>query len=87
MIVAKQMIETNKVLSAGWSVSIGKIREKLQMNQQPSLKRYVKCAIPSENQQNQHLLSVSFTLGRVEAKLWELKHLLNQKNSPNEKPP
>ena len=48
MIVAKQMIKTNQ------SLSIGKIREKLRTNQQPSLKRYVRCAIQSENQQNQH---------------------------------
>ena len=54
MIVAKQMIKTNQVLSVGWSLSIGKIRETPRTNQQPSLKRYVKCAIQSENQQNQH---------------------------------
>ena len=51
MIVAKQMIKINQILSVGWSLSI-KIREKLRPNQQPSLKRYVKCAIQSENQQN-----------------------------------
>ena len=56
------MIKTNKVLSVGWSLSIGKIREKLRTSQQPSLKRYVKCAIKSENQQNQHRPSTSFTL-------------------------
>ena len=61
MIVAKQMIKTNQVLSVGWSLSIGKIREKLRTNQQPSLKRYVKCTIQSENQQNQHRPSASFT--------------------------
>ena len=54
MIVDKQIIKTNQVLSVGWSLSIGKIWENLWMNQQPSLKRYVKCAIQSENQQNQH---------------------------------
>ena len=61
MIVAKQMIKTNQVLSVGWSLSIGKIREKLRPNQQPSLKRYIKCTIKSENQQNQHCPSSSFT--------------------------
>ena len=43
------MIKTNQVLSVGWSLSIGKIREKLQTNQWQSMKRYVKCAIQSEN--------------------------------------
>ena len=61
MIVAKQMIKINQILSVGWSLSIGKIREKLRPNQQPSLKRYVKCAIQSENQQNEHRPSASFT--------------------------
>ena len=28
MIIAKQMNKTNKILSVGWSLSIGKIREK-----------------------------------------------------------
>ena len=31
------------------------------MSQQPSLERYVKCAKQSENQQNQHRPSASFT--------------------------
>ena len=57
MIVAK----ANQVLSVGWSLSIGKIREKLRTNQQPSLKRYVKYTIQSENQQNQHRSSAFFT--------------------------
>ena len=35
------MIKTNQILSAGWSLSVGKIREKLRTNQQPSLKHYV----------------------------------------------
>ena len=61
MIVAKQMIKTNQILSAEWSLSVEKIREKLRTNQQPSLKRYVKCAIQSENQQNEHRPSASFT--------------------------
>ena len=61
MIVAKQMIKTNQVLSVGWSLSVGKIRENLRTNQQPSLKCYVKCAIQSENQQNEHCPSASFT--------------------------
>ena len=60
MIVAKQMIKANQILSVGWSLFIGKIWETLQTNQQPSLKRYVKCAMPSENQQNQHRPSASF---------------------------
>ena len=60
MIVAKQMIKTNQILSVGWSLSVGKIREKLRTNQQPSLKRYVKCAIRSKNQQNEHRPSASF---------------------------
>ena len=55
------MIKTNKVLSVGWSLSIGKIREKHRTSQQPSLKRHVKCTIQSENQQNQHRPSTSFT--------------------------
>ena len=29
MIVAKQMIKTNEILSAEWSLSVGKIPEKL----------------------------------------------------------
>ena len=61
MIVAKQMIKTNQILSVGWSLSVGKIRENLRTNQQPSLKRYVRCAIQSENQQNEHRPSASFT--------------------------
>ena len=61
MIVAKQMIKTNQILSVGWSLSVGKIREKLRTNQQPSLKRYAKCAIQSQNQQNEHRPSASFT--------------------------
>ena len=61
MIVAKQMIKTNQVLSVGWSLSIGQIREKRRPNQQPSLKRHIKCTIQSENQQNQHCPNSSFT--------------------------
>ena len=38
------MIKTNQILSVGLSLSIGKIWEKLWTNQQPSQKRYVKCA-------------------------------------------
>ena len=48
-------------MSVGWCLSIGKIREKLQTNQQPSLKQYVKCAIQNENQQNHHRPNGSFT--------------------------
>ena len=44
------MIKTNQVLSVGWSLFTGIIWEKLRMNQQPSLRLYVKCAIQSENQ-------------------------------------
>ena len=62
MIVAKQMIKTNQILSVGWSLSVGKIQEKLRTNQQPSLKCYVKCAIQSENQQNEIRPSASFNL-------------------------
>ena len=29
MIIAKQVNKTNQILSVGWSLSIGKIREKL----------------------------------------------------------
>ena len=61
MIIAKQMIKTNQILSVGCSLSIGKIQEKLWTNQQPPLKWYVKCAKEGENQQNQHHLSASFT--------------------------
>ena len=60
MIVAKQTIKTNQILSVGWSLSIRKIREKLRTNQQSSLKRHVKCALQTE-QQNQHHPSASFT--------------------------
>ena len=60
MIIAKQIIKTNQVLSGEWSLSIGKIREKVWTNQQPLLKRYVQCAIQKENQQNQHRLSNCF---------------------------
>ena len=35
MIVAKQMIKTNQILSVGWSISIGKIRKKPRTNRQP----------------------------------------------------
>ena len=79
------MIKTNQILSVGLSLSIGKIREKLWANQQPSQKLYVK----SENQQNQHRSSAEKPWGQgcVEIKLLELKHLLDQKNLPNEKPP
>ena len=55
------MIKTNQILSLGWILSVEKIWEKLRPNQQPSLKRYVKCAIQSENQQNEHRPSASFT--------------------------
>ena len=61
MIVAKQMIKTNQTLPVGWSLSVGKVREKIRTNQQPSLKRYVKCTIQSENQQNEHRPSASCT--------------------------
>ena len=61
MIVAKQTIKTNQILSVGWSLSIRKIREKLRTNQQSSLKRYVKCVLQTEKQQNQHHPSASFT--------------------------
>ena len=30
MIVAKQMIKANQILSAGWSISIGKIRKNFE---------------------------------------------------------
>ena len=60
MIVAKQTIKTNQVLPVGWSLSIGKVREKLRTNRQPSLKRYVKSAIQSQNQQNHYCKSTSF---------------------------
>ena len=61
MITAIQMIKTNQNLLVGWSLSYGKIQEKLWMNQQPSLKQYVKCDIQSENEQNQNRPSASFT--------------------------
>ena len=67
MIVAKQMIKTNQILSVGWSLSVGKIREKLRTNQQPSLKRYVKSPIQNENQQNEHRPSASFTFHAKES--------------------
>ena len=55
------MIKTNQISSAGWILSIGKIRKKLWTNQLPSLKWYVKYVIQSENQQNEHRPSASFT--------------------------
>ena len=61
MIIANQIIKTNHVLSVGWSLSIGKIPEKLQTNQQSSLKWYVRCALQTEKQENQHHPSASFT--------------------------
>ena len=67
MLVAKQMTKTNHILSVGWSLSVGKIREKLRTNQQPSLKRYVKSPIQSENQQNEHRPSASFTFHAKES--------------------
>ena len=45
MIIAKQMTKTNQILPVGWSLSIGKTRKELGTNQQPSLKRYVKCSL------------------------------------------
>ena len=48
-------------MSVGWSLCIGKNWEKIWPNQQPSLKQYVKFSVQSENQQNQHRLSPSFT--------------------------
>ena len=62
MIITKQMIKTNQILSIGWSVSIEKVQIKLWTNQQPALKRYVLCAIQSKNQQNPLLPNASFTL-------------------------
>ena len=61
MLVTNQITKTNHTFSVGWSLSVGKIREKLQTNQQPSLNHYVKCAIKSENQQNERRPSASFT--------------------------
>ena len=58
MIVAKQMIKTSQILSVGLSLSIGKVREKLQTE---PICQMVKYAIQSENQQNQHRPSASFT--------------------------
>ena len=98
MIVAKQMIKTNQMLSVGWSLSIEKILKKIQANQQPSLKWCVKCAIQSDNQQNQHcpallllrrqkMLKKPWGQGWVATKLLELKHFLVPKNPPNEKRP
>ena len=69
------------------------------MNQQPSLKRYVKSIIKSENQQDQHHLWVLLLLSMRKKgkeglrtrlsgkKLLELKHFLDQYNLSNEKPP
>ena len=85
-------------MSVVWSLSIGKIREKLRTNQQASLKLYVKCAIQNENRQNQDhsiLLLLPIPKKVKEAlrtrlcgnKLLELKHLLDQRNLPNEKLP
>ena len=69
-------------MSVGWSLSVGKIQEKLWMNQQPALKWYVKCAIQGENQQNQHCPSASFMfyakkkLSRLEDKVeWKQNYL------------
>ena len=84
------MIKNNQNLLVGWSLSIGKIRKNLRTNQQSSLKRYVKCALQSENKQNQYRPSASFTSmskklkkpwgqGWVETKLLELKHWLDKK--------
>ena len=91
------MIKTNQILSVGWSLSIGIIRGIFEANQYQSLKRYVKCSIQSQNQQNHHRpspLLLSMVKKVKEAlrtrlsgtKLLELKPLLDQKNSPNEKP-
>ena len=74
MIVAKQMIKTNQILSVGWSLSVGKIREKLRTNQQPSLKRYVRCAIQSENQQNEHRQMKNHPKPRDLRLLWKLSN-------------
>ena len=61
MLVTNQITKTNHTFSVGWSLSVGKNRERLQTNQQPSLNHYVKCAIKSENQQNERRPSASFT--------------------------
>ena len=50
MIIAKQMIKTNQILSVGWSLSTRKYLEKLWPVQQPSVKQYVRFAIQSESQ-------------------------------------
>ena len=98
MVIAKQMIKTNQILSVELSLSIGKIREKVWTNQQPSLKRYVKCAIQKENQQNQHRPSNCFPFHAKKIKesprtrlsgnkiTWT-ETFVRSKNSPNEKPP
>ena len=99
MIIAKQRIKTNQILSVGWSLSIGKIGEKLQTNQHSSLKRYVKCALKKWESTEWTLsepffyfpcdkkLKKSWGQCWVKTKLLELKHLLDQNNSPNGKPP
>ena len=61
MILARQIIKTNQILPVGLSLSIEKIGEKFRTDQQPSLKWHVKCALKSENRQNQYLPSASFT--------------------------
>ena len=62
-----------------------------------AIKRYVVCAIQSKNQQNQHRRNPSFTFNAkkklkrpweqswMEKRLLKLKHLLDEKNSPNDK--
>ena len=88
---AIQRFHCNQFLSVGWSLSIGKIREKLWTNQKPSLEQYFKCDVPYKVRINriniiEALLLLSMPKkvnpggqGWAETKLLELKHLLDQK--------
>ena len=87
MIVAKQLIKTNQVLSVWWSLSIGKIESVCQMchtkwesTESTSSERFL--YFPCQKK-----LKKSWEQSWVETKLLELKHLLDQTNSPNDKPP
>ena len=95
MIVAKQMIKINQLLPVGWSLSIGKIQEK-PWTPSPTIMSNVPCKVRINRLTLpehffyflcQKKLKKPWGQGWMKTKLLELKHLLDQKNSANEKPP
>ena len=66
------MIKTNQILVVGWSLSVGKIWKKT-LNESEVITE-AKYTLQSENQQNQHRPSASFTF-----------HVKKDKRSPEDK--